>query len=218
MPGIQQTLLVSHPQPLQHFRTLAWLLPASTCTSLPKTFPGCWSLLCPHTLAGQRCQGICAAGGSARQWRLGVCGGILLLRSPSGVGTLVPALHSRTKLPTPPVVTRLDIHSLLLPSRPGLASQLPFWCLLGLLNQLFVLESLPQRLLSEGTHIKRIKMLAIIIHSPLSTLIISPPQRKGIPIKFFFSFMWSDSSGDSRLMKYGKTKGQKLLLWLKKLT
>lgn len=30
--------------------------------------------------------------------------------------------------------------------------------------------------------------------------------------------MWLDLSGDSRLMKYGKTEGQELLLWLKKLT
>lgn len=72
----------------------------------------------------------------------GVCGGILLLPSLSGSGALVPALRRRTKRHPPTVVTCLDIHSLLLPSFPGLASQLPFWCLLGLLNQLFVLESL----------------------------------------------------------------------------
>lgn len=118
---------------LQQFSTRVQLLTASTCTSLPEAFSGCWSLLCPHMLAGQKCQGIHVAGGSPCQWLMRVCVGTCLLPSPSAMGTLFPEIHNRTKLHTPTVVTCLGRRSLLLPSLPGLASHLPVQCLLGLL-------------------------------------------------------------------------------------
>ena len=74
-----------HSPCLQHFSTLAWLLTASTCIFLPEAFSGCWSLLCPHTLTGQKCQGIHVC-----WWRLSASGCWELMQAQPGS---LPPLH-----------------------------------------------------------------------------------------------------------------------------